>query len=149
MLLDSIGAAKRRLTPEDLADINLFCWERMPAAMMRWAWTSRGFVDYKTMASLTNSTEAQIASEAVHAEGTLHKQFLELDVEPKPEVVESNGPDGPLKGERQNVWVMAKEAPLNRWGGGHQFRSALADSMRAASTIEPFGGPSGQKRTHR
>ena len=33
--------AKKTISAETIADVNLLCWERMPKAMMRWAWTSR------------------------------------------------------------------------------------------------------------
>ena len=77
------GFAKKTISAERIAEVNLLCWERMPRPMMRWAWTSRGYITKERMAELSAMRLEQLEEEYSTLDD-LHKIFNELQELPKP-----------------------------------------------------------------
>ena len=99
---------------EQLVEVDLWSWERIPRPLLRWAWVVTGYFSYEEMAAMDGLTLAEVMDDSSKVNG-YYKSFIELDSVPalpdKPEM--SEGLTAPLVGEKLKLWLIAADTEAN------------------------------------
>jgi len=115
LLHGSTTFGKKSLDWRQVLDGDIWAWQNMPAKLFRYAWVSRGYIDYKTLAKVLGTTEGALAQEDAEAKA-MHKDVLDLnkipDVKPK-RTLDANTP---TQGESVFAWQRC-ETNLESDGG--------------------------------
>ena len=75
MFGDSLGMVMKDIENlEHIVTAGLWSWRKMPASLLRWAWTSRGLTSREDMCKLTGLSEAEVFGDDERAD-KVHTQL--------------------------------------------------------------------------
>ena len=104
-----MSQGERTCDPESVVSADLWAWRRLPLAVRRWAWTSRGLVSIEEMAVLHGVSESEVFEDKTKTTA-LHQKLGFLQtlpvMQPNPACAEGARTFLPPR----RIWAMSKVA---------------------------------------